>query len=564
MTRSARLARRWRFRLNSALGLLAAGLLFESGPDLDRAVSAFASGAGQAPCDYAYLRDQAVNAGTAQGWAMAGDCAVSVGDPATALEAYLYAHTIGNMSADESLYVLRSIGFQAEAAGNPDRARWAWEEAATLSGSTEDGLRAARALRLAGHGGAASARLSRLDEAALSGPALALFYEERARAIAPDQPREAAMWMDRAIGVEDAAFRHFDKGLWLERAGDNAGALIAFEAARQRDPENADIALANAYAYRRAGRHEEAAVLFADAAWRESTIPAWREEEGYARAAAGQRSAAATAFRDAIDRHHAASTATSDPVRLYRLRREVETLERSFYATGYLTYRDDAVLGGFTLPEQGTFESQIGMEAGWRPEELYRAGRGVTLYGRAFQSLEPGSLQFTDETLQFGLGARWKPFAAHDFSLAAERLIAGGDLARDAWLLRASYGWTQGGDWNPVADRWTYTSLYGDLAWIPDSPEFRSAYASVRHGVRLRTGEGWAVTPYLTAVGQISDDSLMTRERLEAGAGIMVSRWFGEDRYRAYRHRVDFELEYRAGTGDTSDQSVIGRVVVNF
>lgn len=564
MTRSDKLARRWRFRLNSAAGLLLAGLLFESGPDLDRAVSAFAGNGAQPACDYEHLRVQAVNAGTAQGWAMAGDCAVSVGDPATALEAYLYAHTIGGMSDSETLYVLRSIGFQAEAAGNADRSRWAWDEAASLSGSAEDGLRAARALRLAGYPDRSNARLSRLDQGALEGSNLALFHEERARAIAADQPREAAMWMERAISVEDAAYRHFERGLWLERAGDHGAALAAFEAAHQRDPQNADIALANAYALRRAGRHEDAVILFAEAAWQDAANPTLREEEGYARAAAGQRSDAALAFRDAIDRHHAASSAQEYPMRLYRLRREVETLERTFYATGYLTYRDDAALGGFTLPEQGTFESQIGLEAGWRPEALYRAGRGVTLYGRAFQGLEPGSLQFTEDTLQLGIGARWKPFASHDFNLAAERLIAGGNLARDAWLLRASYGWTQGGDWNPVADRWVYTSLYGDLAWIPDSPEFRSAYASVRHGLRFRTGEGWAVTPYLTAVGQISDDSLVRRERLEAGAGVMVSRWFGENRYRAYRHRVDFELEYRAGTGDTSDQSVIGRVVVNF
>lgn len=562
MTRSERQTRRWRFRLNSALGLLAAGVLFESGPDLDHAVPAFAGGAAQPACNYEHLRQQAVHAGSAQGWMMAADCAVSAGDPATALEAYLYAHTIGTMNPDETLYVLRSIGFQAEAAGDPDRSRWAWGEAASLSGTPTDALRAARALRLAGEDGAARARLAALDESALSGAERALFYEERARGLSAYQPREAAMWMDRAIAIEPAAYRHFDKGLWLERAGDSPGALAAFEAARAADPHSRDITLATAYAYRRAGRHGDAAILFADIAGREQLNLTVREEEGYARAAAGQRSAAAGAFRDAIDRHHDAGT--SDTMRLYRLRREVETLQRTVYATGYMTYRDDAVLGGFTLPEQGTFESQIGLEAGWRPEALYRAGRGVTLYGRAFQSLDPGSLSFTGETLQFGLGARWKPLASHDFNLAAERLIAGGNLARDAWLLRASYGWTQGGDWNPAADRWTYTSLYGDLAWIPDSPEFRSAYASVRHGLRFRTGEGWAVTPYLTAVAQISDDSLIRRERLEAGAGVMISRWFGEDRYRAYRHRVDFELEYRAGTGDTSDQSVIGRVVVNF
>ncbi|MGY6663017.1 MAG: NfrA family protein [Glycocaulis sp.] len=553
-----------RLRFNTALGLLAAGLLFESGVDLDRAVSAFASNSGQMACGYEHLRAQAVDAGTAQGWMMAGDCAVTLGDPATALEAYLYAHTIGGMTGDETLYVLRSIGFQAEAAGDLNRSRWAWVEAASLSQSASDRLRAARALRLAGEEGAARARLATLDETAFDGSERALFYEERARTIAADQPREAAMWMDRAIAIEPAAFRHFDKGLWLQAAGDHAGALIALEAAHAADPHNRDIALTNAYAYRRAGRHEEAALIFADVAGREQLNLSVREEEGYARAAAGQRSAAATAFRDAIDRHGEAGTGNDDPARLYRLRREVETLERTTYFTGYLTYRDDAVFSGFTLPEQGSFESQIGMEAGWRPEALYRAGRGLTLYGRAYQSLEAGSLSLADDTLQLGLGARWRPLANHDFSLAGERLIAGGDLARDAWLLRASYGWTQGGDWNPVADRWVYTSLYGDLAWIPDDPQFMSAYASVRHGLRFRAGEGWAVTPYLTAVGQISDDSFVTRERLEAGAGVMVSRWFGEDQYRAYRHRVDFELEYRAGTGDTPDHSVIGRVVVNF
>lgn len=562
MTHTRTRLTRWRF--NSALGLLAAGLLYESGPDLDRAVAAFAGEGAQAACNYEALRVAAISAGTAAGWISAGECAIALGDAATATQAFAYAESIGEMDASQRLYVLQSLGYQAEASGDLDRARWAWTEAANLSRSASDGLRAARALRLAGEEGAARARLSALDETAFEGSELALLYEERARTIASEQPREAAMWMARAIAVEPAAFRYFDSGLWLQAAGDDAGALAALEAAYRADPDSRDIALANAYAYRRAGRHDEAAIIFADIAGREQLNLFIREEEGYARSAAGQRRAAAGAFRDAIDRHAGADTASDDPMRVYRLRREVETLERTVYATGYMTWRDDAVLGGFTLPEQGTFESQIGMEAGWRPENLYAAGRGFTLYGRAFQSLDTGAFGLTDDTLQLGLGVRWKPFASHDFNLAGERLIAGGDLARDAWLLRASYGWTQGGDWNPVASRWTYTSLYADLAWIPDDPQFTSAYASVRHGMRFRTGEGWAVTPYLTAVGQISDDSFTTRERLEAGAGVMVSRWFGEDRYRAYRHRVDFELEYRAGTGDTSDQSVIGRVVVNF
>ena len=344
-----------RLRFNTALGILVAGLFFESGPDLDRAVSAFASDAAQPGCDYERERSNAIATGTAQGWITAGECAVALGDPATATEAFAFAESIGGLSQGERLYVLQSMGYQAEAADDRDRARWAWVEAAGLSRSASDGLMAARALRLAGEDGAARARLAALDENVFEGSELALYYEERARSIAADQPREAAMWMGRAIAVEPAAFRQFDKGLWLQRAGDDAGALEALEAAYQADPLNRDIALANAYAYRRAGRHEDAAVIFADIAGREQLNLVVREEEGYARSAAGQRGAAAGAFRDAIDRHHEADTAAEDPVRIYRLRREVETLERTTYFTGYLTYRDDAVFWRLHPARTGQF-----------------------------------------------------------------------------------------------------------------------------------------------------------------------------------------------------------------
>ncbi|MCW5725447.1 MAG: hypothetical protein KIS81_10905 [Maricaulaceae bacterium] len=54
------------------------------------------------------------------------------------------------------------------------------------------------------------------------------------------------------------------------------------------------------------------------------------------------------------------------------------------------------------------------------------------------------------------------------------------------------------------------------------------------------------------------------RERLEAGPGITLSRWLDEDRYRAYRQRVDFDLEYRFGTGDTNDRAFMARVIWTF
>ena len=549
-------------RLAAGLGVLVGLFVLDSGPDL--ALAQIEAAPVQAGCDYARLQGQAVAAGTSAGWAQAAECAAARGDAATARDAFLYAYAAGGLGEAETLYVLRSIGFQAEAANDPDRARWAWHEAAARSGAATDALRAARAARLAGDPGAAQSRLWTIDEAGLSGPDLALLYEERGRSLADTQPREAALWMARAIAIEDAGWRQFEMAGWLERAGDFDAALAAYEAARRGDPDNAMIALSTAYAYRRAGRNAEAAAIFAALAERPGAEATLREEQGYALAADGRRREAAQAFRFAIDAHEPADLGRTDPERLFRLQREVETLERSAYARAFIAYRDDAPADTLGRAEQGSFGSLAGVEAGWRPEALYRAGRGATLYARASQNFEDGTLQFADDALQLGVGVRWKPFESQDFSLAGERLVAGGDLARDAWLLRASWGWTQGGDWNPTADRWVYTSLYGDLAWIPDEPAFTSAYASARHGLRFRTGEGWALTPYLTAAGQISDDSLATRERLEAGVGLMLSRWSGGDRYRAYPRRTDFELEVRAGVGDTSEQSVIGRVVVEF
>ena len=178
--------------------------------------------------------------------------------------------------------------------------------------------------------------------------------------------------------------------------------------------------------------------------------------------------------------------------------------------------------------------------------------------------MEPGSVTLDTDSTQLGFGARWKPFAEADFNLSAERLVALGDTARDDWLLRASYGWTDGYDWNPVADSWNYTSLYADLAYIPGDDEYLGAYAQFRQGRRFRTGEGWAVTPYVTAVAQYSDDQFGSQDRFEVGPGVSFSRWFDSDDHHAYRRRVDFDVEYLFDVEGDGDDALIARMVFSF
>ncbi|MEE2527233.1 tetratricopeptide repeat protein [Hyphobacterium sp. HN65] len=500
-------------------------------------------------------------------WIAAGECAIAAGETSAASEAFWQAVIYRNQLNDEQRnYVYRSLGYQAEAAGEFSRSAIAWDEAARLTGDAFDIVMAARAARLDGRPQAGSVRLQRLDISGLEGSALALYFEERALGMAEMQPGAAAMYMQRAIGIEDRSYRRFQRGLYLQQAGDERGALQEFRNALQSDPQNVDILLSTAYSAQRAGDPDLAAELFSRVIEIDPSRSAVREDLGYALIAADREAEAAAAFRAVINdpSPRAGESESERADRIYRLRRQVEQVERRTYGFMFASYRDGTAPNTINLPETGPNETQVGAEFGWRPDALNTANTGITLFGRGYVSADPGTITLNEDTLQLGIGARWKPFDDHDFYLAGERLIAGGDQARDAWLLRASYGWSNGLDWNPTATDWNYTTVFADLAYIPDNPEFLSAYASVRQGRRFRTGDNWSVTPYVTAVGQWSDDTFQTRERLEVGPGVVFSRWLDEDSTTAPRQRLDLEMEYRFGVGDTDDQAFIARAIWNF
>lgn len=494
-------------------------------------------------------------------WMVAAECAVREGQPERAADAYWQAVTYRDQLPEaQALNAMRGLGYQSEAAGQTTRALIGWEAASRLSGLASDRLMAARAARLDNRPGQAMARLNAIDPNDLNDAPLALYFEEKARSMAEAQPDAAALYWERAVAVEDAPYRQYELGLLYDRLDRPVEARRAFDAALAGDPDNVTIVLSAAYAARRGGQDARAAELFRRALRLDPSRNEVREDLGYALIAAGDRQGAAGAFRAAID--NGAGQGEANEAHLYRLRREIEQLERSTYGYAFAGYRSEQAIPNPL--QQGASETQIGAEAGWRPDALRDLGGGVTIYGRGYVSTDPGTFDPNEDTLQFGAGARWRPFRDHDFNVSAERLIAGGDLARDAWLLRASYGWTDGYDWNPSRDNWNYTALYADVSYIPDSPEFLSAYASARQGRRFRIADRWAVTPYVVAVAQATDDSFTTRERFEAGPGVSFSYWFDEDRYTAPRQRVDFELEYRESLAGDGDDAVIGRVVWSF
>jgi adsorption protein A len=499
--------------------------------------------------------------GRASDYLDAANCAIEAGDSARAVSnLWEVVRRRDQLDTDGQLFALRSLGYQAEAQGDWDRALIGWDYAAQLSDAPSDKLQAARAARLGGRTGDAQARLWQVGAGQFEGPRLAQYYDEQAQLLRESQPEMAAQYMARAIAIDDQAWRRFDHGLMLQAAGQPRAAISEFRAVLAAEPANADVRLSLAYALRAIGENAEAATQFGQVIALQPGNAGIREDQAYAFKDAGQEAEAAAAFIGVIDLLQAQG---GDEAHLYRVRREVTELERRTSGFAYASYRNEGVSLSGGLQDSATYSS-LGAEFTWRPDALYENGTGITLFARGYAGMEPGTFSLDTDSAQLGMGARWKPFQQVDFNLSGERLVALGDTARDDWLLRASYGWTNGYDWRPDAASWNYTSIYADLAWIPGDNEYVGAYAQIRQGRRFRTAQGWTVTPYVTAVAQYSDDIYGSQDRFEAGPGVSVSHWFDEDDHHAWRRRVDFDVEYLFDLEGSGGDALMARVVFSF
>jgi tetratricopeptide (TPR) repeat protein len=208
------------------------------------------------------------NGGDARDWLAAATCAIEAGDHARAVEALQQVlpqrHTL---TVDEQLFALRSYGYQAEAYGDWQGVHASWSDAAELSGETRDRLMAARGARLAGRAAEARQRLATVQPAALGADFAAIYHDERAHhAASAGRYREALAEIDLAVTAQDAPFRRYQQGLYMVRLGLNRSAAHAFERALDADPDNANILMSLAYAYRASGNIAAARDLYARAA----------------------------------------------------------------------------------------------------------------------------------------------------------------------------------------------------------------------------------------------------------------------------------------------------------
>ena len=169
------------------------------------------------------------------------------------------------------------------------------------------------------------------------------------------------------------------------------------------------------------------------------------------------------------------------------------------------------------------------------------------MVARTLWSNKPDALAPDGKSLQGALGVRYKPMRSQDLYLSAERLIKMGDASRDDWLLRASWGWTDGYDIQPGRDHWNYTSVYLDVGRFLKSPASTAVFAEARQGRTFRVGDDVLFTPHLVATTRRQSPDADNRSYSEVGAGVSLRYLFGATRYESHRGNLEVLLQYKKG-----------------
>lgn len=262
-----------------------------------------------------------------------------------------------------------------------------------------------------------------------------------------------------------------------------------------------------------------------------------RLQLAYAYKVTGQNSPAKEQFKALIDTYN-------DDTIPFALRREVEQLENRFNVNGYVIYRDK-----FTGARQlGTdlTQSQAGMEISYHADNIgFNNGRRFQVYGRLLAGMKQDRLAFNPDSYQAGMGLRLKPLSNHNLVLSAERLVKLGDFARNDWMIRAGYSRDHGTDYRQDKAEWWHYSLYFDAALIdPASPDiFLTSQAT--GGYSMTVAEGLVLQPRLVGLISCQKDSFRQASLFEAGPGVNVRYHFNETKYAAYRSYIDLTVEYR-------------------
>ncbi len=516
-----------------------------------------------------------------------------------------------DMPLTQRFSLLSEIGFLYAETQQFKLAAKAWRAAVGIAPDPILTLRLARVERLAGEIDLATEHLFDLQNVELPPTLRAEYYDEIAEIELLQADRETALAaMGEAISLFSTPARKFRRGVILNELGELDEAIGNFtqamvelpESPNNPDadteiapemtpsetlraelgevPENYTIMAALGYAFDSAERDIEAEHLLETVVRAQPDRLAPYTDLADINKRSLYNEEASRWFELAIDN---APLYPIDPdekleleERLFDFRRENQTLNNDMDWSAFTIFRTEfGDSARFDPTGNSTLISQGGTEFSYRPDDTdwfddyplgFRNGEIFQVFVRAFWGHENDSLLIDRDTIQGGVGARWKPFEEKTFFLSGERLFRIGDESRNDWLLRASYSWDTGFDIEPVRDDWPFAQVFADIAYIPGSDWVLFLTTEGKYGHSFKYGEQTVITPHMVAGAFNTTDDINNDTTFEFGPGISVKYWFDDTKYEAYRSSAEAIIQYRGAVDDDTEFShgIVATFLVSF
>ena len=393
---------------------------------------------------------------------------------------------------------------------------------------------------------------------------LASIYAEK------QQYKSATSSLLRAETLSTSADQQYRLGLYFEKLDDVENSTYYLEQAVSRKPNNSQYAASLGYLYMARGRYNEAVNQFESIVEREPDFPKIYQDLGYAQIRNVDNDAAVYWFKRGIDKQSSHSSQLNSEQGKIRqdidgMRREISKLTNRYDFSLYQVYRSNSDdLQGAASPslDGGATPSQGGIKFTYQPPIIgFRDDRIFQFFTRALWNTVPGTLEMSDESLQGGIGVRYKPLKTLGLFVGIEKLFEIGSNSIDDWLLRAQYSWDKKFVSDIKSADYYYLSVYGDLGFFSNSSPGRIFYWEAQLGKRFHFGPNFSISPHFIANGQYLNPDINNDSYTEAGLGISMQYPFGSSQYQASTSAVELRIQYKEKIEDQSSGWIITGVL---
>ena len=456
------------------------------------------------------------------------------------------------LSESERSDFYRELGYLYASEYEYAKAAESWRQSPDLVQSPDVALGMARMQRLLQNYEEARRLLTNINANELTPTLKGAWLEELALvAFSQKQDQEAIDFMILALDVQSTPSRLFMLGLAYQRGRNQEAAVTVLQRAVTEEPLNDTYGLALGYALQQAGKREEAIRTLEAVAGRNPDYLNVVRDLGYLYRKESDNSKAVAWFRKAIDEAPLYPQRTEQEILavqrdVYRMRGEIRSINNRYDLAAYLTYRSNAAVGATSILGGGVLQSQGGVELGYQPPKVgFRSGRVFQVTGRLLWNIQPGSLRFADDSLQAGLGVRYKPLESQNLFLSGERIFRIGDATSSGWLGRGMYSWSRGQDLMPGRRVRNYSLVYGDGGYFTPNGGMMALYSEIHQGASVRLLSNVLLKPHVVVDGRYQNHNTPQGTYVETGGGASVQFFFAGTRYETERVGFEFIFHYK-------------------